>query len=1284
MNSINWSDFNGEKFQSFCNDLLSFEIGKNFVPFSAPGTDQGIDGLFVGKYNNKQGRWRFQAKFHHPETGRIAGFNQLKNQVKKDIGRNIQDETALIFITNVELNPAQRKETIEIAYKALDKYHQKVEFDIWDGAKIYTLLAHHPIVKLWYTEQTKFLIQEYSEFFYEELNSATNTSYELSNKFYHRRDKLEVINKFIQDSTKQIAVVCGEAGIGKTRLCVEFFKQCLDENNDWKALVIVTHKINLQVMQVALAGERNYIVLLDDADKFEERDIADLITLIKGLKNNIVKLLLTVRTPFLKQVLSQVTASDITDRIELIHLNQLTREETVQFLEGELKGLRIEEYVGFFVELTHGVPIMIMTLLRTIRAGTPLSDIKKDSFLKTYVKQYFEQFIATTSEEKEILKKNIKKIITLIALIEPVQIEDKDFIQRIVSTENISEEDIELVLQAMKAQNIISGRYLFDIKPDIYSDLILEEAINSKKWLEKKLPEYGAFINNIIKNISYVYQDRQDNTLLENLLKEYINRIDNCNDDKEITRILDTVYAITFTMPLLALEAIKKTLSIYSYKEHPLHGEFKRSLAYKNYTIDSTINNLKRVLHNLFQLEDSFLQAFSYSGRFYQILNDDGIVFNIASFGKHDKFEGFTCRIQNQILTASKGELEKTDEGIKLFALKALKAILKLEFTDSDSHLFQKHSIQIYTLYIPENKYVKKLRKEIIDLLIDFFQNETSKELKEETFKVIIDIPREIFAARKNNYKGKDEIKTVLDFLLSVSEQNILEMKQKQFLKDQLYWFKRWGIDASYHSIIDGINENLSENDLAEQLLDLFNPKYEGMIDEEDRHYREESENLINNNTGADLGNALIRVSDQSEYESHHFYQFLDLISSNLEKTKEFINHLWKDNKAFVVKYCSGMLRQFRFSKDFEKMFWEYIQKLQMENSIEARNCILDVYNSFRISIVLNKTGNCSAIEKKDFELVSSVFRNSTVENYFNLATTLPTLFYYDKDIAIWEIKKFLLNCNERHLDSLFLAFYPIEEKNYSEIKGLLLRDTLHLNIPYSVQRFLKKIIKKDGFHIILVYILDRFLFKRKYVTEKKSLLGYEFVPTHTGNTITAELPKEQKDEIFTMILNWFVNFDFEPYEHYYAKNVIELFAVTKSVTDQTKTTYAELIKKYSSDYKKLLKIIQSLSEFKQKNDAFIDLIIMLLEAGDENIMDEKQFQELISQCYISLTSVGVKSGTPGQPFAVDLQLKELIENTLKNSRLKNPKIKDFFQKVLKSVQADIDRERDEEGGEVW
>ena len=187
MNNINWGSFNGDTFQLFCNDLLSFEIGKNYIPFSAPGGDQGIDGFFDGEYSGKKGKWRFQAKFHNPNTGRVAGFNQLKNQVKKDLIKNIQEETDVIFITNVELNPKQRKKINEIADEALEKINKSVKFNIWDGAKINTLLTRHPIVKLWYINQTKHLIQEYSEFYQNELNETTTTVYELSNKFYHRK-----------------------------------------------------------------------------------------------------------------------------------------------------------------------------------------------------------------------------------------------------------------------------------------------------------------------------------------------------------------------------------------------------------------------------------------------------------------------------------------------------------------------------------------------------------------------------------------------------------------------------------------------------------------------------------------------------------------------------------------------------------------------------------------------------------------------------------------------------------------------------------------------------------------------------------------------------------------------------------------------------------------------------------------------------------------------------------------------------------------------------------------
>ncbi|MBQ20552.1 MAG: hypothetical protein CMD31_07335 [Flavobacteriales bacterium] len=1280
MNTINWLDFNGDKFQVFCNDLLSFEFGKSYIPFSAPGKDKGVDGLFEGEYDNKKGKWRFQAKFKNPETGRQININSIKNDIKSDLNKNVQDEDYIIFITNIDIGATQYKELKNIAKET----NSNVVFDIWDAAKIHTVLTRHPIVRLWYVNELKHLILEYSEFFQNELNSNINTTYELSNKFYHRNDKIEELNKFINDDSKKVAIISGEAGIGKTRLCVEFFRQYIDCNDNWIALVIITHKIDLEDLKKALTGKRNYIVLIDDADKFDKKDIADLITILKGIKENKVKLVLTVRDYFLKELISQVTINDRTDLVKQIKLPHLTKEETIEFLNGELNVYRIVQYLEYFVELTHGVPIMIMTLLKVIKNRTPLAEIKKDSFLNEYIKQHFDDFSKTISKENEIQKRIVDKVIKIVALIEPIHFEDNKLIDLISSNEDIPSEDVEIILQNLKNQNIISGRYQFAIHPDMYSDLILEEEINKKNWLKNKLLGYGIYIDNIIKNIGYACQHDGDNLLLENLLKEYINQIDTCSNQNELVKILETVNTITYLKPSISANAVEKVINIYSNENHSLNKKIQQDLNHKNYSFDSVINNLKSILSNLFQLETYYQYSYSYSGKLYEILKDEGLVSNIAKFSRSDSFDDFNCKRQSWILSSSKAELKKKN-GFKYFALKAIKAILKLEFTGTEPHILKKHSIQIYTINIPENKSVTKLRKDAIEFLIEIFNTETDNVIRAEVLKIIVKVPSEIFSTRNKSYKGTKEIDLVLNFLNSISSKNnILELKQKQQIKEQLYWLKKWGIDKSYNSIIDKINNNLSKDDLAEKLLDLFNPKYDGSIDDENQKFKSESQNLVESNSAIDLGVALIKVLEQSEYTPHYFYYFLDTISQDLIKTKEFINYLWETDKGFVMTYCPVLLKKIRFSKNEESYFWEYIENILNEENIEARNCILNIYNSFSISDVHLKLNNDKVLNKKDVEIILNVIKKSTIENYFYVASTLPTLFFYDKKIAIKEIKKFLTVCNERHLDSLFLSIEPFEEKFYPEIKELLLKHTISFNIPYRVESTLNKIIRKDGFKEVLDYIENRFLYKRNYIIRKKSLSGYDFVPTHTSNAILQGISEEEKIEIFKTVLDWFINLKFESYESFYAINVIELFSPKKYIDINLKELYIQLIDKYDSDYQKLLNIIKSLSEFKEKDENLIDLVIKILEVSFEKLNNEKQIKKITDQCYVSLTTFGVKTGTPGQPFAVDIQLKELLEKTLNSSKVSELRIRIFLQNVLKTVQSDIDRVKDEEGEELW
>lgn len=56
MQKIKWPLYTSDEFQTFCNSLLSFEISKKILPFSAPGRDGGTDGSYNGTYQEYTGK----------------------------------------------------------------------------------------------------------------------------------------------------------------------------------------------------------------------------------------------------------------------------------------------------------------------------------------------------------------------------------------------------------------------------------------------------------------------------------------------------------------------------------------------------------------------------------------------------------------------------------------------------------------------------------------------------------------------------------------------------------------------------------------------------------------------------------------------------------------------------------------------------------------------------------------------------------------------------------------------------------------------------------------------------------------------------------------------------------------------------------------------------------------------------------------------------------------------------------------------------------------------------
>lgn len=230
MDKIDRSNFDGDRFQLFCNALLSFEISKRVEGFGAKGSDGGIDARFSGEYDNKKGKWRFQAKLHLTE--RKVAVSNLKNQIKEDIlGRNkpgggkgksnVKHEDFLVFLTNVELLPNEKDDLVKTGNDALRSINKNnVEFDIWDGEKLFTIYIRFPIVKGWFGKSDIIQLKDYKLAFERELKTSIKDNFTLNNQFISRESYLQELEFFFKDNSISTAVISGEAGIGKTRLCI--------------------------------------------------------------------------------------------------------------------------------------------------------------------------------------------------------------------------------------------------------------------------------------------------------------------------------------------------------------------------------------------------------------------------------------------------------------------------------------------------------------------------------------------------------------------------------------------------------------------------------------------------------------------------------------------------------------------------------------------------------------------------------------------------------------------------------------------------------------------------------------------------------------------------------------------------------------------------------------------------------------------------------------------------------------------------------------------------------
>ncbi|RKE47153.1 ATP-binding protein [Sphingobacterium detergens] len=1280
MNSINWSNFNSTDFTLFCNSLLTFEFGNNFTPFSAPGKDGGIDGKYVGIYGTEQGSWRFQYKFH--QVARKQAYSILKSELKNEI-KNLKDEDYFVLLTNVELLPQELVELNQLYESESSAVSKNAKFKIWDGAKLFALYVQYPLLELWINEG--FLtaqLQHYRDFFKKEMQSEEFEPRSLNNVFIAREKDLEDLNDFLS-SEYVLTIISGEAGIGKTRLVVEFFEKNVSNSENWVALVLAVKTIQIDKIRKAISSKKNTVILIDDAHKHHPETISDLKRLADSF-NGRVKLILTVRTLQAFESLELIKEYEQEDILKF-NLKTLSREDTKTIFESYLKNTDYRYYINDLVVLSYGRPILIVAVLKAISEGVSISKIREGEFLKNYVLNYFYNFYTRVADETKLSKLKLKRLLQNIALIEPFNYDDSNHISKLSEVHEIGIPEIKNSLKTLLDFSFVSGRFEHSIKPDYYSDILLMDV--DQDDATEYITQFDMLLDNIIFNLSSVDEVNATGiNLLDDILNKYISRLYPDEKVKELSynsqinffhRIFTTIRRIVFVRPQIAMKVVDIYLECIKNEIHPIAREYREM---KNATFrshNSIFETIVSILRDLNTIPKYYSFVLKASNKLFNLTGDKDIP-SIYNYSKQDVINQYKLSMQTFFMNKFMEEVNKKQGGNLSFFLEVVTRFLNLDFTSTENSNSSTHSLIITTYYLPETPMVKELRLQVINTLVGIYQNEEFADYRKTVLALLLDIPRMLFATERNKtpFRHDEEHEAVLNFIEDNSEKfGIADQKE---IFEKLHWYIQWKIPAQFIPQIERINKMMEPKNLAEDLGRMFNNYENGL-----KNYSEllpefeiKISEIIENFTGEEVAKAIYEFLEAQLYPPIHFYEFLRLlVSKSSDYGLSVHDFLLSKGIEIYQQYADTILNVIYFEKKEEDNYWNRIEKLESLSSAAADNVILSIYG--------RRVPGTASLSERDIQTILKIYNKKDPENNFQLASGLQTLITADYPEVYTVIAEYLDRTSQRSAEMFFLWLSDNKIATPELVKELVTGHSVRFNISHQLERVLAKVLKDYGPDTIFEYLVSRYNFKYKFVSENRTLMGYEFVPNGDRSSLFNG-QNDVRETMFFKALDWYLKQDASEGQLYYAKDIFEYLQPENSVSDSLYENYVLVLTKNANDLNRLKRIAESLEIFHTKNEKHVALVLKgyeLILRHDEFDSSNKAIKDATFHFYRCLTSHGVKSGPAGQPFQVDLDLKRLLESEL-NKIPEHHEGRELIIWALESVNNEINRS--ESDNDIW
>lgn len=525
---IDWSKIKyWQTFEALCSTILNFK-DKSIKSYMRQGKDGAIDAI------SKDGITVYQFKFHKSPVDPIKDAEKELKKIKKiksDKAHTYHDTwskvTKWVLMTNLPINKNDEnkwEEQLKPSFKEIG-----IEPMFWSCEELEKSIRLHPLI--------------YSEFFGEDPSSyltlddaiaLLNKQYsvredkdEYKSKYYGREKELEQADKFFC-SEKNVLLVTGEGGVGKSRFLIEVGNKALSKNGyAYKGKQVYWANVATLAYNKRFPGiatpDIDHIILMDEPENMEFLKM--LMEQLSNSKSRIKKwkFIVALRKhdekviSLFKNYKTKKNVEHIEFKSMEIKSFNLLLDEQIGNLEPNLKSKKdLKRHLSTY---TKGYPIWLHVALSIIEKGGSLNDMPKDEM--GFAKRYVDQMLEDKPEET-------RKVLNWISLYGEIRFDSlgrgrlnfdeanefvpdddrdkKEFFSKQVGCDNITDHINSL-------ENIgILKKYggLLRVKPDVIRFCMLFDAIYSQKS-NSNLSSFGesvkSMLNRVVKEDNYFVPD---------------------------------------------------------------------------------------------------------------------------------------------------------------------------------------------------------------------------------------------------------------------------------------------------------------------------------------------------------------------------------------------------------------------------------------------------------------------------------------------------------------------------------------------------------------------------------------------------------------------------------------------------------------------------------------------------------------------------------------------------------------------------------------------------------